>query len=235
LILTHHQCASTFVGWYLQKVCDLTHLRVFHSHWATARPRPDFDLSLLTKVTYPEIEDATDAPAVRIIRNPLDIIVSGYYPHRSTHILDGGPHLRAQRRVLTDCSKEAGFFLTLAFLERAKFFPDTPGPLRALRTWNFEDTRVRTIRMEDLVAKVDGVLGGSLVETKRPTIELPDPEDFTCERITGGRRVGEVDEGAHYQSGRPGIWRDELPEPIVTYVGAFCRAPLRVDSLKSLI
>jgi hypothetical protein len=118
------------------------------------------------------------------------------------------------------CSKESGLFLTLAFLEQAKFFPKTPGPPHALRRWNFEDTRVRTVGMEDLLADVSSVLGQTLVNTMQATINLPDHEDFKFERITGGRRVGEIDEASHYRSGRPGGWRDELPEPIIAYVRA---------------
>jgi hypothetical protein len=221
LVLTHHKCASTFVGIYLNKVCDLNDLRMFRSNLGTARP--EFDLSLLTNATYRQIEDAIDGPAIHIIRNPLDIVVSAYYSHRSTHHLGGWPHLSDQRAILTRCSKEAGLFLTLAFLEQAEFYRDTPGPLHALRQWNFDDRRIRTVRMEDLVTDVGSLLGETLGSSMPAGVDLPAPEDFTFERITGGRRAGEVDEASHYRSGRPGSWRDELPEPIIAYVRAHFR------------
>jgi hypothetical protein len=220
LVLTHHKCASTFVAFYLEKLCALNRLRMFRSHLGTAQPQPESDFSLLTNATYTQIEDAIDAPAVHIIRNPLDIIVSAYYSHRSTHSLDGWPHLRDQRRVLLQSSKEAGLFLTLAFLERTEFFPKTSGPLHALERWNFDDTRIRTIRMEDLVTDISSMLGQTVVNVMQTEINLPEPEDFSFERITGGRRVGEVDDASHYRSGRPGNWREELPEPIIAYVRA---------------
>jgi hypothetical protein len=220
MILTHHKCASTFVGFYLEQVCALNHLRLFRSHRATDRPNPECDISLLTNVTYDRIKNAIDAPAIHIIRNPLDIITSAYNSHRSTHGLDGWPHLQHQRRILANCNKEVGLHLTLAFLERAEFYPGTPGPLHALGEWCFNDARIRTIRMEDLVTDVTAMLGGTLIPTLGGAITLPDEANFTFERITGGRRIGEVDDMSHYRSGKPGSWREDLPDSIIAYVRA---------------
>jgi hypothetical protein len=174
----------------------------------------------LTNVTYGRIKNEIDAPSIHIIRNPLDIISSAYNSHRFTHGLDGWPHLQQQRRILMNCNKELGMHLTLAFLERAEFYPETPGPLHALGEWRFDDTRIRTVRMEDLVTDVTSMLGGALIPTLGGTIKLPDKANFTFERITGGRHIGEVDDMSHYRSGKPGSWREDLPDSIIAYVRA---------------
>ena len=160
---------------------------------------------------------AIDAPALHIIRNPLDIVQSAYYSHLSTHPLSGWPQLEMQRRILANCSKEDGIFLTLAFLEQHEFYPRTPGPLHALRHWRFDDPRISTIRMEDLIADVNGVLGNRVLESLGKNIRLPELEEFTFERVSGGRRVGEVDDTSHYRSGLAGKWRSELPEAAIAY------------------
>ena len=174
LVMTHHKCASAFVSLYLSEVCDLNGLRLFASHLGTDQPQPEYNVSLLANARYAQIKGAVAPPAIHIIRNPLDIVVSAYYSHRSTHGEDGWPQLRRQRSVLASCGKEAGFFLTLAFLEQDEFYPYTPGPLHALRGWCFDDTRIQTIRMEDLVANVNSILGKLLVEKVDNAIKLPE-------------------------------------------------------------
>lgn len=224
LIMTHHKCASTFVFHYMGKVCDLNGLLLFASHLGTAQPRPDYQVSLLTNAVYYRIKDAIRQPAIHIIRNPLDLVVSAYYSHLSTHSAEHWPQLRHQRNILQNCSKEAGFFLTLAFLEQEEFYPQTPGSLHALRAWRLDDPRVRTLRMEDLVLDVESVLGGMVMETLGDALQLPRSEDFSFERITGGRRPGEIDESSHYRSGLPDTWRRELPDPIIAYIRAHFHA-----------
>jgi hypothetical protein len=81
--------------------------------------------------------------------------------------------------------------------------------------------------MEDLLPDVNSTLGEIVVDVMQTEIILPDREDMTFKRITGGRRVGEVDEAPHYRSGRPGAWREELPEPVIAYVRAHFHGLLR--------
>ena len=218
LVLTHHKCASIFVQEYLERICRMNDLRMFHSYEGMAQPRPECDISFLMNAEYPLIERALSVPAVHIIRNPLDIVQSAYYSHRSQHRVQGWPQLVLQRDLLANVTKEEGFYLTTAFLEREDMSPRTPGPLHALRFWSFDDTRIVTVRMEDLVADVNQVLGRHVVSGLGRNTQLPPSEDYTFERMSGGRRVGEVDEKSHYRSGRAGAWRDELPGALIAYV-----------------
>ncbi len=217
-VLTHHKCASTFLGLYLREFSVLNGLRMFQSHLGTARPRNEYDISFLTNALYHQIKNVIDGPIVHVVRNPLDIIVSAYYSHRSTHGLDRWPQLQSQRRILMNCSEEEGLFLTLTFLERGEFYPETPGPLHGLRSWYFDDGRIRTVRMEDLVKDIGFVFGEVLLDVFGEAINLPKPSDFTFERMSNGRRIGEIDEMSHYRSGKPGGWRDKLPKPVIAYV-----------------
>jgi hypothetical protein len=217
ILLTHHKCATTFVQNYLERVCAINSLRIYESYKGTALPEPLYHVSLLRNAEYDRVMRAIDAPALHIIRNPLDIVQSAYYSHLSTHPLSGWPQLEVQRRILANCSKKDGIFLTLAFLEQHEFYPRTPGPLHALRHWRFDDPRICTIRMEDLVADVNNVLGNIVLDSLGKSIRLPEPEDFTFERVSGGRRVGVVDNTSHYRRGLAGAWRSELPEGVIAY------------------
>ncbi len=207
----------------------------FQTYRGDAVAAREFHVSILTNAVYDVVRDHIECPAIHIIRNPLDIVVSAYYSHFSTHDVEGWPALGDQRRVLAGCSREQGFFLTLAFLERADFYTGTPGPLHALRCWNFDDERICTVRMEDIVKDVNYQLGGFLIENLAGPIELPSPGDFTFERITGGRHAGEIDDRSHYRSGRPGEWRRDLPEPVINYIRTHFRPLLERYYRDSLV
>jgi hypothetical protein len=219
-VLTHHKCASSFVGHYLEVALRLNGLCLFRSHLGTDLPSPVHHVSFLQNAVYDRLKDHLAGPAIHVVRNPLDLIVSAYYSHCSTHSTGSWPQLTRQRRALQFVDPAEGFFLTLAFLEREDFYDGTPGPLHALRTWRYDDAQIPTARMEDLVRDVGGVLGATLTEALGTRLLLPDPEEFTFQRITGGRYPGQVDETSHYRSGASGQWRSKLPQAIVAYVRA---------------
>ena len=215
-----------FVQQYLKGVCALNNFRMFHSYDGMAQPKLEFNISFLMNAEYPLIKRVTRLPAIHIIRNPLDIVQSAYYSHHATHGVDNWPQLEVQRQLLANCSKEEGILLTLAFMERDEMSPRTPGPLHALRHWCFDDPHISTVRMEDLVGDVNSVLGTHLTNSLGRNIRLPPSSEFTFERVSGGRRAGDVDNASHYRTGRPGAWRTELPKPVIAYVQANFRTIL---------
>lgn len=217
-ILTHHKCASAFVGHYLAKFCEINALRFYWSHLGSSFPPEEYDVVFLTNASYQPIYSQLSFPILHIIRNPLDIIVSAYYSHLATHSLAGWPQLQEQRRILGGCSKNEGLYLTLAFLELSEFYSDTPGPLFALRHWKFDDERILTVRMEDLVKHVNGSLGPILRKVFGLTAILPDRKEYLFETMSGGRPPGEIDNSSHYRSGISGAGLAELPSPIVDYI-----------------
>lgn len=217
-LLTHHKCASTWLVGLVNRLARDNRLKYLHSHYGTAVPSREHHISLLINAIYPTVASLLDVPSFHIIRNPLSIIASAYYSHRSTHSTEGWDVLEKQRALLQSVDKTTGMLLTLAFLESAEFYPGTPGPLHGLRSWNFDDDRIATIRMEDMVKDVPGFLrrldaslGGGLV--------LPAANEFSFEAVAG-RRPGEINDTSHYRSGNAEGWRAELPPAIVDYVWA---------------
>lgn len=214
-LLTHHKCASTWLGAYVQSYCKLNQLKMFASHYSEPEIDVSSDVVLLMNASYGHIQERV-TKAIHVVRNPLNIVVSAYYSHLNTHSLDGWPKLEAQRDILRSVSDQEGMLLTIAFLERQEFYDGAVGPLYALRHWDFSDERFLTIRMEDLVVG-PSQLSDRLSRNDGALRVIPDPKAFTFEAITG-RQVGQVDMTSHYRSGDVMQWQKYLPKAAQAYL-----------------
>jgi len=190
-VFTHHKCASSWLAFFLKRVCEMNGLSLTRTHLSRAMPEPA-DIVLLTNVSYEFVRYQLNE-GIHIIRNPFDLLVSAYYSHKTT-------------------------LLTLAFIERSDFYDVALGPFAGLRQWDFTDQRFQTLRMEDLVANVNGILGSHLKKRFGESLILPDPSEFNFERFANGRSPGDTDPLSHYRSGETGAWRKELPPHAVEYV-----------------
>ncbi len=171
-----------------------------------------------------------------VIRDPRDIVVSGYFSHLHSHPITehNSERMGAWRRKLSQAaSEEEGLLLELEY--EAENFGH-------LRDWNYEDPDVLELRYEDLVVEPLAVFArafafwglelprfglpalaaallrrgprrGSLVPPGR---RLPLPllrrivERNSFERRSGGRAPGEEDVRHHYRKGIPGDWRSHF-------------------------
>ena len=209
-VLTHHKCASTWLMAYVSEIARLNDLTVSATQYGDRLPGGEADIMLLANAEYGFVSGAV-AEGLHVIRNPLDVVVSAWHSHRLTHSTDGWPELEAQRTRLQAASKAEGMALTAAFIDRPDFYAGTPGPLRAMATWDYDDPFFQTLRMEDAVAGPAATVGVWLKERMRMDLLLPPDADFRFERFSGERRLGDVDDTSHYRSGRPGQWRADLP------------------------
>ena len=226
VILTHHKCGTTWVGWLVHHVCELNGLTMFRSHLGTATPSAADHISLLSNSQYAQVSGHLGHRNLHIIRNPLSVVLSAYHSHCSTHPTHGWPALDAQRALLQQRDEAEGMLLTLAFLESAGFYPDTPGPLHAIQAWNYDDERIETMRMEDITRDVESFLGKICQHPDYEDLVLPNVSDFLFESFTG-RSIGVIDNNSHYRSGSPDAWRAELPPSVVAYVRAHFRPLLQ--------
>jgi hypothetical protein len=216
LVLSHHKCGTVATLHLLREFAELNSLEFYASYWGGQVPPPNTDVVFLTNASYGPIYPHIGASAVHIIRNPLNIVQSAYYSHLKTHSLDGWPELVRQRQLLANASREEGMFLTFAFCDSDSILSGTPGPLCALRNWNFDDRRIVTLRLEDISHRMDCVL--EALGASRSDMEFPDSRRYRFESLSGGRRVGEIDAGSHYRTGDPDAWREELPDALVAYM-----------------
>lgn len=217
IVFTHHKCASTWLMSVLKAGCAEYDRAMFVTHRSWQQPPPEkrFDLLLFLNGdyhfsvrTYQEILNSRAEPALHVIRNPLDILVSAYYSHLTTHPVEKWPELVHQREILRRLDKQAGMLATWVFLERSDFDNGVIGPLCALRRWNFNDHRIKTVRMEDLVRDED------LARAEMQTLFGADLREFieqaSFKKLSGGRQVGMTNDLHHYRSGESHQWLSEM-------------------------
>jgi hypothetical protein len=217
LISAHHKCATEWTRQYLEKIAAENELRLHHTHRSFDTWSNDADLQILSNASYDVVSEGLGS-SLHVIRNPLDVIVSAYHSHKETHSVLGWPELERQRQVLRSIAQEDGMLLTTAFIERSDFHSEAIGPLHALRSWDFEDDRFVTVRMEDMVNDPTATIGAYIAE-RWPNCVLPDPASMSFEAMTG-RKPGEIDPGSHYRSGKAEQWRTVLPPSLIQYVRA---------------
>jgi hypothetical protein len=200
----------------LREVADLNLLSFAHDDRTDRVVPTPADFVFLGNSAY---ERAVDGKlwGVHFVRNPLNLIVSAYFSHLNTHPENGWPELTTQRRLLRSVGLLEGLYLTITFLERSDIAPGTVGALFALRNWDYDDTRFKTVRIEDFVAAPS--------RTTRAILTLPRPIlpvdwRYAFEAFSGGRPPGWINDESHYRSGDPEEWRKHLPREIVTYVQA---------------
>lgn len=221
IIFTHHKCASTWLVHLLGQYCAAFNKPFFTTHFSAVIPPEErhFDVLLFTNSeyhfctrSYQPWLDSGRGLAVHVIRNPLDIVVSAYYSHLATHSVAEWPELVSQRETLRNLDKTSGMLATWTFLERSDFDNGIVGPLYALRRWNYSDPRIKTLRMEDLVANPE------FVRSELRSLLEDDPSqilsELTFEKLSGGRATGVVDNESHYRSGKPQQWIHEMDAPL---------------------
>jgi Sulfotransferase domain len=214
-VLTHHKCASAWTAMYLNEFCSLNSVSMSTTPYSNQVLDSSDGINLFLNASY-EFISSRIAGGIHIIRNPLDIVVSAYHSHKSTHPLEGWPELAAQRRILCSSDEHDGLYLTLTFLERDDFYNRAVGPLHALRHWKFDDDRFCHLTMEDLVRNPESELG-SVLQSGFAESNLPNASRYKFEAMAG-RQIGEIDSGSHYRSGQADQWREWLPDGIIKYI-----------------
>lgn len=107
--------------------------------------------------------------------------------------------------------------LTLSFLESSHFQPETNGPLYDMIAWKYDDSRIVTLRMEDITANTANFFHElSRTEVLR-NASMPDPDRFSFAAMTG-RQQGVIDLSSHYRCGSSTEWRGALPRGVILYV-----------------
>jgi hypothetical protein len=162
----HHKCASTWLAGILARTMDEIGLRYLGAYDVLApsaigqfaiygEPPVLFDRSALREqvdargadlvtVGGPDRELAAilrPGRAFHVIRDPRDLVVSGYFSHLNSHPVDGLPHLREHRRALQSVSPQEGLLLEMDFATNV---------IKQIGDWDYTDRSVLELKMEDL-------------------------------------------------------------------------------------
>jgi hypothetical protein len=163
----HHKCASSWIASVLSRIMDEVGIR-YVGAYDMLSPLAPGQLTIEWEPTVPfdraELRAQVDARgadfvtvgsadrqlaeilrparAFHVIRDPRDLIVSGYFSHRNSHPTEGWPHLQAHRAALQAVSPEKGLLLEMEFAKVA---------LLQIGDWDYTNDSVLELRMEELI------------------------------------------------------------------------------------
>lgn len=149
----HHKCATGFIDGILREVCY--HMGITFRIAAGPFDYADegslagfvdthgVDLLAYTNADLREAALLNLHRGFHVVRDPRDVLVSGYFSHRNSHSTKNWPELEGHRDALLDCSKEDGLFLEMEFSR--PFFED-------MARWDYEQPNVLEMKMEELTA-----------------------------------------------------------------------------------
>lgn len=242
-----HKCASQWTTLLIERMCNELGWRCLSAYGTLIREhgglkalieheKPDFLIIPESNVELlKEIEQSFRG--LHIIRDPRDIIVSGYFSHMKSHPLSPQGVTLAHREKLQTLPKEDGIDLEITTLGRI--------PLRNLYEWDYSNPSIREIEFKQItdapfqeftkilefmellekkndllfnvqcfynrVVKKLGLDALRLRSEKYSAHQLcKSLEQLSFANLKKGRlkRLGQ--KAAHYRKGKTGDWKDHL-------------------------
>jgi len=147
-----------------------------------------------------------------VMRDPRDIVVSYYFSAKYSHVLD--PRISKEREILNSLSQIDGMVYTIESLNKFGLFT-------ALESWigtPIKDLNIKIFRFEDLTNPNNFAAFKQLFS--HCDIVMPDKilsqflKDYTFQRLTKGRPLGDEDRRSHLRKGVPGDWQNYFNEKI---------------------
>lgn len=200
IIAMHHKCGSGFLSSVMSEIARYNLWRQGSVDYLSSGEIELFQGELITisNCHYGMIPNI-DLKGVHVFRDPRDLLVSAYYSHKYSHPI--WPELVSHRAALKQYDISKGLLLELDFSE--EYF-------KALREWDTSDRRFINIDMESMFDAFYDQLKciwywldcGTFNQKFINNII----DKFSFEKVTGGRKLGEVDDFSHYRKGVPGEW-----------------------------
>jgi hypothetical protein len=180
----HHRAATTWIRTILHDAATALNLSVCTVHnemnWAgyasvgdkVRAERPD--LLVLTNARRGDVETLPELRGFHVVRDPRDIVVSGYFSHRYSHPESFGgvvwQELGPHRQALAEMDHDGGMLAEIEF---------SAGFLQPLADWEYgQQPGVIELRMEDLIS--DPVTQWTAVLTH---LDLLSPPGSGAERL----------------------------------------------------
>lgn len=143
-----------------------------------------------------------------IVRDPRDVVISGYFSHKYSHPIDGPwgqAFLVDHRKWLLSVSEEEGIMKEI----------DIAFALKTFQSWRFDDPNIMEIKFEELLKypleyfeRIFDFL--QLPVKSRLLARVVRQEGF--QRRTGGRKPGQEDVHSHLRKGVHGDWKNYFTE-----------------------
>ena len=210
----HHKCGSMWILGIVAELCG--HLRMPFHVQDHAKKYPGEgeqqhekfkDLFLVAMNSDYYYVGNFDCPAFHVIRDPRDVVVSGYFSHLHSHPSRQWPRLRYYRKYLESIDIEQGLFEEMSFSSQY---------LYSMFSWDYGNPHVLEKRFEDLIADPGrefaailshlGLLPERLSQEKLDAVL--DRRSF--DNLSRGRQAGEEEPTHHYRKGVAGDWKNHF-------------------------
>jgi len=217
----HHKCGTTWLGHIFRAACDRGGWQVAEHHYEslfdgeilTYREKNWFDFWFYTDADYNFVRNL-DCVGLHVVRDPRDVIVSGYFSHLKSHEEQHWPRLRYFRPYLRTLSKEDGI---LAEMEFSNIF------LGQMLMWSYDTPNILQLKFEDLIERdVELVLDcarflGLVPDRVSEELMVAIVKTFSFQNLTGGRPRGVENDAHHFRRGIPGDWRNHFTPKCIDY------------------
>ncbi|WP_414623151.1 sulfotransferase domain-containing protein [Calothrix sp. CCY 0018] len=209
----HHKCCSQYITKIIKDICDtLKYTWEIEDHAVELPKRlyPDYlPLEKSCLICWNSdylLVRSLECPGFHVIRDPRDMIVSGYFSHLYNHS-ERWPKMKVYRNYLKTLDKEKGI---LAEMEFSSVY------LYHIFSWDYHNPNILEKRFEDLIANPVEEFK-QIFSHLQITPNLLSQEDLHAivekhafNRLSGGRKEGEEDVYSHYRRGLPGDWKNHF-------------------------
>lgn len=147
----HHKCATTWMRGVVEKVCHYTGMQAitfdnpsqFNGDLERILNDQSVDFICYTNAKIELLGGVGRLPGFHMIRDPRDIIVSGYFSHKYSHPTEGWPELIEHRKYLNAAdSEEAGLLRELQFSQPW---------IMDIANWNYQAENIFELKYESFV------------------------------------------------------------------------------------
>ncbi len=228
VLFLHHKCASSWMSRMFLEYRKKTGLRLQYNRYADSAQI----IILQNSVYFHHKKRLKKYKGVHLIRDPRDVVISGYFSHLKTHPKNGS--IYKFREKLQKVNLNKGLFLEMDREE------DNFGHMY---NWNYDEENIYEVKLEKIKGNKDEILkifqfldllGRNMYRTRGyinkignrlndkltifPSITLPKEqiikiiENNSFKKLAGGRKPGQIDENSHYRKGISGDWKNYFTE-----------------------
>jgi Sulfotransferase domain len=161
----HHKCASGYAAQIVAEICRYMGMK-YVEYYTPKMWGYDVHGNALDRVVTDNgidcvsfhnadsryLGEASEYVGFHLIRDPRDIVVSGYFSHKNSHPIEGWPELEEFRKELKRLPKDEGM------MENIKFTATLPTDgwnielFRTMMEWDYSRENIIEIKFEEMVA-----------------------------------------------------------------------------------
>jgi hypothetical protein len=211
----HHKCCSQYITNIIKEICVTLNLSWELEDHAVELPKRFYQEDNQFKESFLIcwnsdylLVRSLECLGFHVIRDPRDIIISGYFSHLYKHG-EKWPKMRVYRNYLKDLDKEEGI---LAEMEFSSVY------LYHIFSWNYNNPNILEKKFEDFIANPVEELTEIFSHLQIvPNLLCKEDlraiiEKYSFKRLSDGRNQGEENVYSHYRKGMAGDWKNHFSE-----------------------